>query len=249
MAGDYALLAPYYDRMGMGKYTTRLTPRLLNLSQQNGWMGRRILDLGCGTGACLAWFAGHGYSAVGVDNSPEMLAQCQQKITANKLNATLIEADIRKMQTVERIDMALALRVLNSMDTLRDLEAVFQGVANILAEGRFFVFDMQTVQGLAEQGTMSEQRIHEDQDLVAFSRSRYDFERQICMVECDVFVRHENTLWKRVQARRVLRAFPVQAVASLLRRHNFDILKVLDTNLEDFTASGASGVIFIAKKV
>ena len=40
---------------------------------------RSLLDLACGTGTMTELFAGRGYTVTGVDYSPEMLAQAQQK--------------------------------------------------------------------------------------------------------------------------------------------------------------------------
>ncbi|NJL56976.1 hypothetical protein HC928_18860, partial [bacterium] len=52
------ILAPVYDRLGLHQSAAALTPRLLTFAQQNAGWGRRILDLGCGTGGSLLWLAG-----------------------------------------------------------------------------------------------------------------------------------------------------------------------------------------------
>lgn len=41
---------------------------------------RSLLDLACGTGTMTELFARRGYTVTGVDYSPEMLAQAQQKL-------------------------------------------------------------------------------------------------------------------------------------------------------------------------
>ena len=43
---------------------------------------RSLLDLACGTGTMTELFARRGYTVTGVDYSPEMLAQAQQKLAA-----------------------------------------------------------------------------------------------------------------------------------------------------------------------
>lgn len=250
MAGDYATLAPFYDRIGLADFATQMTPRLLTYVQQNGWMGRRIVELGCGTGACMTWLAGRGYSVFGVDNAPEMLQLAQKAIDSASVSGTTTEADIRNLGDFERTDMAIALGVMNDLDNLRDLEAVFKCVAAILSKDRFFVFDMETIQGLSERGSVEDRTVFEDKDLIVFSRTRYDFERQMCTVGYELFERADAQHWNRHQAQHVLRAFPIQAVASLLRRQNFEVLAVLNTRLEtlDLAVLGAPKVIFVAKK-
>ena len=251
MAGDYAVLAPYYDRIGLAKFAEAMTPKMLNVAQKDGWMGRRFLDVGCGTGGCMLWLAGRGYSAVGVDNAPEMIQVAQRMIDEKSLHASLIEADIRSLEKVERIDMAISVGVMNDLDSLRDLEAVFKGMRHILAKDRFFVFTMQTIEGLTEIGQAPDRLIFEDQDLIVLCRTQYDFERQICTIDYDLFEKvAADERWRRQQAKRVLKAFPIQAVASLLRRQGFEVLKVLNTRLEtlDLAVAGAPEVIFFAKK-
>lgn len=43
---------------------------------------KSLLDLACGTGTMSALFARRGYAVTGVDYSPEMLSQAQQKLAA-----------------------------------------------------------------------------------------------------------------------------------------------------------------------
>ena len=250
MAGDYAALAPYYNRIGLGDFATQMTPRLLTYVQQNGWMGRRIVELGCGTGACLIWLAGRGYSVIGVDNVPEILQHAQQAIDSASVSGSTVEADIRSLGDFERTDMAIALGVMNDLDNLRELEAVFKCVQAILTKDRFFVFDMETIEGLTGRGLNEDRTLFEDKDLIVFSRTRYDFERQICTVVYDLFDRADAKHWNRVQAKQVLRGFPIQAVASLLRRQNFEVLAVVNTSLQtlDLAVSGAPKVVFVSKK-
>jgi SAM-dependent methyltransferase len=251
VAGDYAVLAPYYDRIGLAKFAETMTPKMLDVAQRSGWMGRRFLDLGCGTGGCMLWLAGRGYSVTGVDNVPEMMQAAQKVIDEKSLNGSLIEADIRSLEKIGRIDMAMSVGTMNDLDSLRDLEAVFKGMQRILSKDRFFVFTMETIEGLTEMGQAPDRIIHEDRDLIVLSRTRYDFERQVCTIDYDLFEKADAECWRRQQAKRVLKAFPIQAVASLLRRHGFEVLKVLNTRLEtlDLAMAGAPEVIFFAKKL
>jgi ubiquinone/menaquinone biosynthesis C-methylase UbiE len=53
--------------------------------------GQPVLDVGCGTGRLLLDYLAHGIDIDGVDNSPDMLALCQQKAAALGLTPTVSE--------------------------------------------------------------------------------------------------------------------------------------------------------------
>lgn len=57
--------------------------------------GRRMLDLGCGTGHLLRRYAPSFASAIGVDHSPDMLAIAKERLTgAGIQNVTLVQSDL-----------------------------------------------------------------------------------------------------------------------------------------------------------
>ena len=53
--------------------------------------GKRVLEIGCGTGMLTVLMAGQGANVTGIDVSPMMLAEAQKKVDANDLkgNVTL----------------------------------------------------------------------------------------------------------------------------------------------------------------
>lgn len=254
MSGAYTDLAPIYDAVGLADFAAAMTPRLVDFAQRHDWLGRRIVDLGCGTGAGLRWLAQHNYVAAGVDSAPEMLAQARAALAAGgsdgrSLNADLHQRDIRELgPDLAGTDLALALDVLNELNGLRDLEAVFQGVSAILNPGKLFIFDLHTAQGLAEMG-LAGAALQEMPDLTVFTTSDYDYERQINERRYLAFQR-AGAAWSRLEATRALRAFPAQAVATLLQRCGFQTSHVLDLNFGSFEpgVSRAARVVFVAEK-
>jgi 2-polyprenyl-3-methyl-5-hydroxy-6-metoxy-1,4-benzoquinol methylase len=250
LPADYAALAPIYDETGMGNFAHDLTPRLINYAQRNEWLGRRILDLGCGTGASLLWLARHGYILTGIDNAPQMLAIARSHLESGGLSCTLHERDIREPGAdFNTFDMVLALDVLNELNSLRDLEAVFKAAAGLLSENKLFIFDIYTIQGMTERGTSGHFIIHDAPNLAVFSHSHYDYDRQAEERRYIIFQRQDDC-WRRSEAARTLRAYPVQAITGLLQRNGFQHVQVLNLNLQPFeTASiAANRVIFVAEK-
>ncbi len=251
MPADYNVLAPVYEVINMSDFAKRMTPRLLNFAQQNDWLGRRIYDLGCGTGASTAWFASHGYNVIGVDQSADMLAQARAVMQKQSLNPQLVEADIRNMEPAETVDLVLALDVLNEFDGIRDLESTFKCVSNMLQPGRWFIFDLHTVEGLALAGQAALEKVHDADSLAVYMATTFDYERQVYSAGYDIFMRHDSGEWSRQNASRILRGFPVQAVVSLLRRQNFEVIHVVSPRFESYElgASGEARVFVIAKRM
>jgi ubiquinone/menaquinone biosynthesis C-methylase UbiE len=79
MPPAYDVLAPIYDQIGMAEFSRRIIARLVNYAQRNDWTGRRILDLGCGTGGSSVWLCQNRFSVTGVDNSAVMLERANAR--------------------------------------------------------------------------------------------------------------------------------------------------------------------------
>ena len=251
MPGDYAVLAPIYDQIGMGEFARQITPRLIDYAQHIDWLGRRIVVLGCGTGSSIAYLSEYPYSLLAVDNSPDMLEAAKQRLDTPGLNLKWFQQDMRELgNNMGAADLVLALNVMNELNSLRDLEAVFGSVQRILEPTKLFMFDMFTVQGLSEDGSKGNGMVYDDtKGLTVFGSNEYDYERQMHTRQLLIFQR-SGDLWRRSEAKLILRAFPVQAVASLLQRSGFSIKTLLNTGLETYEpgVSRAPRVIFVAER-
>lgn len=252
MSADYKVLAPIYDQIGMADFATNITPNLLRYAQENGWLGRRILDLGCGTGASSVWFATNNYYVISVDQSPDMLSVLNQTIEARSFsNIRVINSDIRHLEVDESADMALAVDVFNDLDNVRDLEAAFNRIHQVLPANKWFIFDLHTVEGLVRSGLDGDRMIFDDESLVVFARTYFDYERQIHTQNYHIFRQEADMHWQRYTAQRVLRAYPIQGVATLLRRTQFELISLMNTRLApvDLVSGNISRVIFVAKRL
>ncbi len=250
MPGEYATLAPIYDTVGMADYATAITPKLMDYAQRMDWLGRRIVVLGCGTGGAIEYLSQYPYTITGVDNTPEMLEAARRKMDIPGLSIKWLQLDMRDTgNQIMAADMVMALNVMNELNSLRDLETVFATAQRILEAEKLFIFDMITVQGLSAAAT-SEHLLYDDgQAVTVFSSKDYDYERQMQTINYVIFRQQDGT-WKRAEAKRVLRAFPVQAIASLLQRNNFSIRTIMNNRLENYEpgVSRADRVIFFAEK-
>lgn len=110
---------------------------------------KTVLDVACGTGIPTLLLARRGYRLTAVDRSPEMLTVLEAK--RGDLPIQPVRADIREFAVPEPVDAAISLYdSINYLLVEEDLRRCFGCVRRALVPGGLFVFDMNTVYGLAE---------------------------------------------------------------------------------------------------
>jgi 2-polyprenyl-3-methyl-5-hydroxy-6-metoxy-1,4-benzoquinol methylase len=249
MSTDYEQLAPLYSLLGMNNFAIAETKNILDFAQRNDWFGRQILDVGFGTGESLLWLAQRGYIVSGIDASPAMLNITKQKFEASELSAKLSLQDIRNYNMVPSFDMILALDVLNELDSVKDIEVVFKNVSEALKSDKWFIFDLHTIEGLFMMQEQGEKIILENKTHTVITQPQFDYDRQVLTMRYLAFLAQENA-WQRIEAKRILKSYPIQAISALLQRYNFTIQHVLTTRLQKYEPlkSGTTRVIIVAQK-
>jgi SAM-dependent methyltransferase len=110
-----------YSRRRLGDWLDRLVP-------EDG-AGRRLLDVGCGTGHHLAWLRDRGFAVAGVDGSEEMLAHAR---VANP-GVELRQADVERLPFPDAsFDAVLCVEVLRY---LSDPAPCLREAARVLRPG------------------------------------------------------------------------------------------------------------------
>ena len=87
---------------------------------------KSLLDLACGTGTMTELFARRGYTVTGVDYSPEMLAQAQQKLAAINSPPLLLCQSMPQLRLLDSVDAAICcLDSINYLTRPRDVQRTF----------------------------------------------------------------------------------------------------------------------------
>lgn len=253
LVAPYAALADVYDRAGLADFAAQATPHYLAFVQSLDWAGRRVLDLGCGTGTSAAWLAQNGYRVVGIDNNPYMLAQAQARATTSAFDTLdFVQADMRQFDSpVGPVDLVMAINgVLNAVTSLRELEQTFASVNRALDPERFFIFDVHTIQGLAENaGNTDRVAFDNHDDLVITVQSRFSFET-LSTTRHHTIWRRVGETWGRQDEIHIDRGYPVQGIVAMLDRTGFDVQATLTGALEPFDAgtSTPDRAVIVAQK-
>ena len=140
----YDGLAPHYDEFTAGYAYDRWLDALEGLALAHGLAGRRLLDVGCGTGKSFLPMAERGYEVVACDLSPGMVARAREK--AGALSAEVLVADMRELPTLGSFDLLTCLDdAINYLTSADELAAALCGFARNLRPGGLAVFDANTL--------------------------------------------------------------------------------------------------------
>lgn len=144
----YEREAPEYDRKrtptgSADEVHSAADEIVLQLSP--GWGGRRVLEIGVGTGRWTTLLLKQGARVVGLDISPSMVRIAAEKIRDSQMggNAALLLADAAKLPfKASSFDGLLCLNVFSH---LRDHQQCLREVARVLRPGGFLVVNYPNV--------------------------------------------------------------------------------------------------------
>ena len=141
----YDALAPAYDEFTSSHRYDEWTRDLEQLALAQGLSGRRLLDVGCGTGKSFIPFLARGYAVTACDSSAGMLARARAKPAA--AGARLRLADMRRMPGIGgQFDLIACIDdCLNHLLDDDDLSAAFGEVRRLLAPGGVYLFDVNSL--------------------------------------------------------------------------------------------------------
>lgn len=152
MGGDFAReandrFAPFYDAFSSGYEYEKWVGRLLERAEKAGnFCGRRLLDLGCGTGQSFAPLLQAGWIVVACDVSPGMVAEARGRANGN---ATVVLADMRDLPETDELagpfDLVWAVNdAINYLLSADELQAALEGIRSRLAPDGVALFDVNT---------------------------------------------------------------------------------------------------------
>ena len=136
--------------------------------------GRKVVEVGCGTGRNTTWLAERAAEIVGLDFSEEMLAQARSRV--NDPRVRFIQHDARMTWPLadSSADVVIAMLILEHVEKL---EPVFAEAARVLNNGgQFFLCELHPMRQLTGgQAQFSNTRTGERQLISAFLHDVSDY--------------------------------------------------------------------------
>ena len=246
---SYGFLAGCYDELTYDVDYAAWADYVEKHFARRGLPGRTVLDLACGTGSLTWELARRGYEMIGVDRSPEMLAQA-----AEKDGAGVPIPPMFLCQSMERLDLygtidacVCCLDSVNYVTDPKKLRRAFQRVHLFLMPGGLFLFDVNTPEKL--MGLDGQVFLDETEDSYCVWRAEYSRRTRLCSYFMDIFrLDPDSGQWDRGEELHQERAYSAEELTEFLRQAGFGSIQVYGNLKLRPPRPGEERVFFVARK-
>lgn len=224
MSDSYAQFASVYDELMTDvPYDTYV--ELIALAA-NGLAGKKVLDLGCGTGLLSMKLAKKDAIVTGVDLSPQMLSIASERASALSLPITFIEQPMELLQEQATYDVVvIAIDSLNYVIDELHVKNTLQNAYNALVAGGVLLFDVHST--FKTDVIFMESPFTFDNERIAYLwNTGQGYQPHSVYSELAFFVRQEDGLYNRFDEVHYQRTLPVQKYIELLTAVGFSIDRV-----------------------
>ncbi len=215
--------------------------------------GKRLLDLGCGTGNITIPLAQKGYQVTGVDLSAEMLEIARQKSETLGLSIDWQQQDLTDLQLIGEdgndlmFDAIIAtFDVFNHLTIPEYLQMLFHSLNPLLSDDGVLLFDVQTPYKLREYLGDHIYTLHRD-DVEYMWENHFDEETQICTMDITFFLKQKNGLYRRETVQQEERVYELELLQLWLKYSDFDVVGVYDELSEEAVKPDTHRAVFVAK--
>ena len=139
----YEAFAPFYDRFTADHGHESWMTDIEALAREHGLRGRRLLDVGCGTGSSFMPLLRRGYRVTACDLSPAMVERARRKLAGR---GEVAVADMRSLPWIERFDLATCVDdAINYLLFPSDVVDALRSMRTALVPGGLLIFDVNSL--------------------------------------------------------------------------------------------------------
>lgn len=252
---SYQALADVYDLLMEDVDYQQWADYLQMLLNKNQCPGKRLLDLGCGTGSITIPLAQKGYQITAVDLSAEMLEQARRKSADLPLDIDWQQQDMADLQLYDENDEALffdaAISTFDAFNYLTEpenLQYLLQSLSDCLVDDGLLIFDVQTPYKLREYLGNNIYTLHHPQ-VEYMWENHFDDEEEICRMDITFFIKQENGLYQRVTETHQERAYDLDLLQMWLQMYGLQVLGVYAELSEQPIEAESHRAVFVVRKL
>jgi len=186
----------------------------------------KLIDMGCGTGKMVPQFLRRARMVIGVDPSPEMLAQAAQKVAAYGPRVSFIQARAEQFQAPVRADGCVAFcDVLSYTRDHEELARSLRAVARSLKSGGWMLFDLHSPNKITQ---IIGENLYGDvrDDEIAIMKTEIDPARMQVTYDLVLMLRESDGRYARFDEQHIQRAYDLEAVLRAIAEAGFERVAV-----------------------
>lgn len=238
----YEALAGVYDALTEDVQYSRRADFLEKLLDRSKIPVHTVLDLACGTGTMTWTLAARGYEMIGVDASPEMLAQAQQK-EGRGIAPLFLCQSMPQLDLYGTVDAAVCcLDSLNYLTRPVDVQKTFDRLRLFIAPGGILVFDVNTDAKL----TAMDGQVYVDETEDTYCVWRASYRKGLARYDMDIFTLCDDGAWERSQETHRERIYSVEELTGWLKEAGFTDIRTYGDGVMRKPKDGEQRIYFTA---
>lgn len=220
----YKIFSKLYDKfMEYSDYGAweEAVESLIALGKPNG---KKLLDIGCGTGELLNRMA-KNYECSGMDISEEMLKVAHKKLKHRSIKLFL--GDMVEFDTGEKYDIMLSMfDTVNHILSLEELESHFESVAKSLNDDGVYIFDV-VDREFMDMMFPNDLFVDNRKDLTSIWE--HDIEDGIDYIDATYFIKNNRSGWDKLTETYAKKIFTEQEIKEAISKMNLKLIKIMTT--------------------
>lgn len=246
---SYGVFSEFYDALTANVSYDTVAQVLSSLLTRYGKGRGLLLDLACGTGSVSVRLAEKGYEVIGVDLSPEMLSEAQNKAYSAGQNILFLCQDMTALDLYGTVDAAVC--TLDGLCHLPDedsLSATLQKVSLFMNPGGVFLFDVNSVykhRAVLGNNTF----VYDTDDVYCVWQNTLLPDGVTVQMDLDFFEPVSDAGdYVRQSERFTERAYPRETLEAMLKKAGFTVLDVFDGYSEKPAHDTSERLLFAVRK-
>lgn len=246
---SYGVFSEFYDALTANVSYDTVAQVLSSLLTRYGKSRGLLLDLACGTGSVSVRLAEKGYEVIGVDLSPEMLSEAQNKAYSAGQNILFLCQDMTALDLYGTVDAAVC--TLDGLCHLPDedsLSATLQKVSLFMNPGGVFLFDVNSVykhRAVLGNNTF----VYDTDEVYCVWQNTLLSDGVTVQMDLDFFEPVSDAGdYVRQSERFTERAYPRETLEAMLKKAGFTVLDVFDGYSEKPAHNTSERLLFAVRK-
>lgn len=244
---NYCDFAFVYDKLTENVDYTRRAEYIRTLFKRYGVVDSAdVLDLACGTGSLTIHLA-DSFSMIGVDNSPEMLSQAQEKMYESEKQILFLCQSMTELDLYGTVDGAVCmLDSLNHLEAPGDIERTIARVGLFMNHGGVFIFDVNT--------------LYKHREILGNNTFVYDCDYVYCVwqnqlneddsveISLDIFEQDDEAYFRSSECFTEI-ACPIESYKKWLENADFEIIGIYDEMTENPICDTTQRAVFVTRYI